>query len=136
MSSYGRLVAETSDQYFAALDVAQQNFLKSFATFSAFVPAAPMSSWSMPGLPSVQEVTEAGFSFAEKLLKQQQSFMQKLVASSPTSPSSTSSPSRTSSPSSTSSSNNTTSPANPSETPTPPPVAFGKSVGAKSKTAN
>ena len=122
MSIYGKLVAETTDQYFAALDLAQQNFLKSFATFSAFVPAAPTPSLSMPGLPSVQEVIEAGFSFAEKLLKQQQTFMEKLVAGSPsgaTSPSSTS-----------------TTTTSPSETPTPPPVAFGKSVGAKSKTAN
>ena len=107
MSTYGKLVAETTDQYLAALDGAQQNFLKSFATFSAFVPASPASSGSaMPELPTVQEVIEGGFSFAQKLLNQQQRFMQKLVASSS------------------------------SEVPTPPAVAFGKVVGAKSKHAN
>ena len=107
MSTYGKLVAESTDQYLAALDVAQQKFLKSFATFSELVPASQMPSpSSIPGLPTVQEVMEGGFSFAQKLLNQQQSFMQKLVATSP------------------------------SEAATPPVVAFGKPVGAKSKTAN
>ena len=107
MSTYGKLVAENTDHYFAALDAAQENFLKSFATFSAFVPALRSSSQSaVPGLPTVREVIEGGFSFAQKLLNQQQSFMQKLVAT------------------------------NASEVPTPPTVAFGKAVGAKSKNAN
>ena len=84
MSNYGKLVAETTDQYLAALDAAQQNFLKSFATFSASVPVSPMSSQpAMPGMPTVREVIEASFSFAQKLLNQQQSFMQKLVATTP-----------------------------------------------------
>ena len=82
MSNYGRLVSETTDQYFTALDAAQQNFLKSFATFSASVPA--MSSQpAVPGLPTVQEVIETTFAFAQKLLNQQQSFMQKVVATTP-----------------------------------------------------
>ena len=107
MSTYGKLVAETTDQYLAALDAAQQNFLKSFATFSASVPVSPMPSQSaIAGLPTVQEVIEGGFSFAQKLLKQQQSFMQKLAATSP------------------------------SEVPTPPAVAFGKVVGTKKKKAH
>jgi len=107
MSTYGKLVAESTDQYLAALDVAQEKFLSSFATFSALVPALPMSSPSpMPGLPNAQEVIEGSFSFAQKLLKQQQSFMQKLAATTP------------------------------SEAPTPPTVAFGKPVGGKNKKAN
>jgi hypothetical protein len=107
MSTYGRLVAETTDQYLAALDAAQQNFLKSFATYSASVPSSPMSSPpAIPGMPTVQEVIEASFSFAQKLLNQQQSFMQKLVATTP------------------------------SEVPTASAVAFGKTVSPKSKNAN
>ena len=103
MSNYGRLVAETTDQYFASMDAAQQNFLKSVATFSASVPASPMSSQpAMPGLPTAQEVIEASFAFAQKLLNQQQRFMQKLVATTP------------------------------SEVPTAPAVAFGKAVSPKS----
>ena len=107
MSNYGRLVAETTDQYLAALDAVQQNFLKSFATFSAALPASPMSSQpAMPGMPTVQEGIEASFSFAQKLLNQQQSFVQKLVATTPP------------------------------EVPAAPAVAFGKVVSPKSKNAN
>ena len=107
MSNYGKFAAETTDRYFAALDAAQQNFLKSFATFSASVPASSMPSQpAMPGLPTAQEVIEATFAFAQKLLNQQQSFMQKLVATTP------------------------------SEVPPASAVAFGKVVSPKSKNAN
>jgi len=107
MSNYGRLVAETTDQYFAALDAAQQSFLKSFAAFSASVPASWMSSQAaIPELPTVQEVVETNFAFAQKLLNQQQSFVQKLVATAP------------------------------SDVPTASAVGFGKVVSPKSKTAN
>ena len=107
MSNYGRLAAETTDQYLAALDAVQQNVLKSFATFSAALPASPMSSQpAMPGMPTAQEGIEASFSFAQKLLNQQQSFMQKLVANTPL------------------------------EVPAAPVVAFGKAVSPKSKNAN
>ena len=107
MSNYGRLVAERTDQYFAALDAAQQNFLKSFATFSAALPASPIPSQpAMPGVPTVQEVIEATFAFAQKLLNQQQTFVQKLAGTAP------------------------------SEVPTAPAVAFGKAVSPKSKTAS
>jgi len=37
----------------------------------------------MPGLPTAPEVIDATFAFAQKLLNQQQSFMQKLVATTP-----------------------------------------------------
>jgi hypothetical protein len=108
MSNYGKLVAERTDQYFAALDAAQQNFLKSFATFSASLPASPLSPPpAIPGLPTAQEVIEASFTFAQKLLNQQQSFLQKLVTTT-----------------------------TPSEAPTASAVAFGKAVSPKGKSAN
>lgn len=107
MSNYGRLAAESSDQYFAALDTAQEKFFKSIATFAASVPVSSMSSPpTIPGLPTGPEVIEATFAFAQKLLNQQQSFMQKLVATTP------------------------------SEAPATTAVAFGKVVSSKSKNAN
>ena len=107
MSNYGRLAAESSDRYFAALDAAQENFLKSCATFAASVPASSISSQpAMPGLPTAPEVIDATFAFAQKLLNQQQSFMQRLVATTP------------------------------SEAPATSTVAFGKVVTSKSKNAN
>ena len=106
MSNYGKFVAETTDRYFAALEAAQENFLKSFITFSASVPAVPAFQPALPGLPTMQEVSEATFAFAQKLLNQQQSFMQKLVATAP------------------------------AEVPPAPAVAFGKAVNPKSKNAN
>ena len=108
MSDYGKLAAERTDQYFAALDAAQQNFLKSFATLSASMPASPLSPPSaIPGVPTVQEVIEASFAFAQEFLSQQQSFMQKLMTTT-----------------------------TPSEAPTASTVAFGKAVSPKNKSAN
>jgi len=107
MSNYGKFIAETTDHYFAAMEAAQENVLKSVATFSASMPASPMSfRATLPGLPTVEEVSEASFAFAQKLLNQQQSFMQKLVATAP------------------------------SEVSPAPAVAFGKVVTPKSKAAN
>jgi hypothetical protein len=78
---------ETTDQFLATLAETQENFLKSYSTFSAWVPAsatAPAAAFS--GLPTAQEVTEAGFTFAQKLLKQQQDFTQKLIAATESTP--------------------------------------------------
>ncbi len=105
MSTYGNLVAEKTDQYLAAMHAVQQNFLKSFATFTASMPASP-PSLAVAGLPTIQEVTDAGFSFAQKLLNQQQTFAKKLVAITA------------------------------SEAPVAATVAFGKAVRPKSKSAN
>ena len=108
MSNYGKLVAERTDQYFATLDAAQQNFLQSIATYSASLPVSPLSPpQAIPGLPTVQEIIEASFAFAQKLLSQQQSFMQKLLSAT-----------------------------TPSEAPTASAVAFGKAVNPKGKSAN
>ena len=107
MSNYGKFIAESTDHYFAALEAAQDNVLKSVAAFSASIPASPMFLQpALPGVPTLQEVSEASFAFAQKLLDQQQSFMQKLVATTPT------------------------------EVSTAPAVAFGKAANPKSKHAN
>ena len=108
MSNYGRLVAETTDQYLAALDAAQQNFLKSFATFSASLPASPMSSQpAMPGLPTVQEGHRGNLRIRAE-------------AAEPTTELHAEAGRRHT----------------PSEVPTAPAVAFGKAVSPKTKNAN
>ena len=81
MSNYVRLAEETTDQFLATLTEGQENFLKSIAVFSAWTPASPTAPASaFSGLPTIQEVAEANFAFAQKLLKQQQDFTEKLIA--------------------------------------------------------
>jgi hypothetical protein len=84
MSNYVKLATEASDSYFAALTETQENFLKSISAFSAFMPAWPgvTAAQGSPDLPTMQEIMEASFSFAQKLLRQQQEFVEKLIAAS------------------------------------------------------
>ena len=86
MSNYVKLAADAGDQYLASLAEMQENFLKVTTAFAArFTPATPIA---MPGfvaapeLPTAQEVTDASFAFAQKLLKQQKTFAEKLLATS------------------------------------------------------
>ena len=83
MSNYVKLATEASDSYFAALNETQENFLKSIAAYTSFMPAAPMPAAQGPAeLPTMHEITEANFSFALKFLRQQQDFVEKLIAAS------------------------------------------------------
>ena len=82
MSNYVKLATDAGDQYLSSLAEIQDNFLKAATAFSArMTPAAPIE---MPpafaAVPTVQEVTEASFAFAQKLLKQQKGFAEKLLA--------------------------------------------------------
>jgi hypothetical protein len=88
MSNYVKLATDAGDQYLASLAELQENFLK---TTSAFVerlkPVTPMAMPAMPAftapeLPTPDEITEASFAFAQKLLKQQKTFAEKLLAAS------------------------------------------------------
>jgi hypothetical protein len=85
MSNYVKLATDAGDQYLASLAEAQESFLKATTAFAArFTPPTPVT---MPGfvateLPTAQEITEATFAFAQKLLKQQKTFAEKLLASS------------------------------------------------------
>jgi len=87
MSNYAKLATETTDKYLAALAESQEAFLKSISTFTAWAPATP--AVPMPAfvadLPTPQELTEVNFAFATKLLAQQKSFVEKLLATSPAS---------------------------------------------------
>ena len=81
MSNYTKLATESSDSYFAALTETQENFLKPVAAFAAFLPAAQPAQGAVE-LPTMQEIMEAGFSFAQRFLKQQQEFFEKAIAAS------------------------------------------------------
>jgi hypothetical protein len=86
MSNYVKLATDLGDQYLASLSEMQENFLKASATFaSKFTPPAPaveLPAAFTAAVPTPAEVTEASFAFAQKLLKQQKSFAEKLLASS------------------------------------------------------
>ena len=80
-SNYLKIATDAGDQYLSTLAESQETFLKSLATLTT-PPAAPPAAIPAfaSALPTVAEVTEANFSFAQKLLKQQKDFVEKLVA--------------------------------------------------------
>jgi hypothetical protein len=84
MSNYVKLAADAGDQYLASLAEIQENFLKATTAFaSSFTPLTPVTAppaFVAPEFPTAQEVTEATFAFAQKLLKQQKSFAEKMLA--------------------------------------------------------
>ena len=86
MSNYVKLAADAGDKYLASLAEMQENFLKATAAFAArFTPTTPVTmppGFTAPELPSAHEITEASFAFAQKLLKQQKSFAEKVLATS------------------------------------------------------
>jgi hypothetical protein len=83
MSNYVKLATEATDSYFAALTETQDSFLKATAAFAAWIPAPPPpAALGFAELPTMQEITEASFSFSQKFLKQQQDFTEKLIAAS------------------------------------------------------
>jgi hypothetical protein len=86
MSNYVKLATDAGDQYLAALAEAQENFLKASsaftARFAATTPPVEIPAAFTATFPTPAEVTEASFSFAQKLLKQQKSFTEKLLAAS------------------------------------------------------
>jgi hypothetical protein len=87
MSNYVKLATDAGDQYLASLAEMQENFLKATAALAArFTPpmaVAMPTAFNAPDVPTPAEVTEASFAFAQKLLKQQKTFAEKLLASSP-----------------------------------------------------
>ncbi len=81
MSNYVKLVTDATDSYLAALTETQDTFLKAIAPLAAWVPAPPPPA--APGfaeLPTMQETMDVSFSFGQKLLKRQQDFTEKLIA--------------------------------------------------------
>jgi hypothetical protein len=92
MSNYVKLATDLGDQYLATLSEMQENFLKASAAFAAKLTTPPATpAFEMPAalaaaVPTPAEVTEASFGFAQKLLKQQKSFAEKLLATGTTAP--------------------------------------------------
>jgi hypothetical protein len=87
MSNYVKLASDAGDQYLAALGEMQESFLKATTAFTAkFTPPAPAAAvppaFTAPDLPTPVEMTEASFAFMQKLLKQQKTFAEKLLAAS------------------------------------------------------
>ena len=87
MTEYVKIATEAGDQYLAALADTQEQFLKYMKTFvAAWTPTVATPAMTMPFMrsyfPSASEVVSANFAFAEKLLKQQQAFTEKLFATS------------------------------------------------------
>ena len=84
MSNYVKLATDAGDQYLASLAEIQDNVVKATSTFAAqfatATPAIETPAAFAAAIPTPQEVTEASFAFAQKLLKQQKSFVEKLLA--------------------------------------------------------
>ena len=81
-SNYLKLATDAGDQFLSTLAEGQETFLKSLSTLSTPPAAPPAIPAFAAAFPTIQEVTEANFSFAQKLLKQQKDFIEKLVAAS------------------------------------------------------
>jgi hypothetical protein len=82
MSEYVKYATSAGDQYLSALAEMQDTFLKSMTPFSQMassMPKAPTPSF-MPELPTMAEITEANFAFANKFLKQQKKFTEKFFS--------------------------------------------------------
>ena len=84
MSNYVKLATDAGDQYLNSLAEIQENFLKTTSALAAKLPPAPVIETppAFAAFPTAQEVTEANFAFAQKLLKQQKTFAEKLLAAS------------------------------------------------------
>ena len=80
MTTYARIAAEAGDQYLAAIGQTQENFLNAIATSMAWAPAVPVPAAPAGDFPTPQEIVGVSFGFAQKLLKQQQDFAEKLFA--------------------------------------------------------
>jgi hypothetical protein len=83
MASYVKLAAEAGDKYLSALTEFQENFLKTVSAgaerVKAAKTAAPTPAFDFP-IPTASDVAEANFAFVQKLVKQQKTFVDKLLA--------------------------------------------------------
>lgn len=93
MSTFVKMMTDAGDQYLATLSEMQENYVKAASAFSARVAAAMPPMPAMPAapamenpfaatLPTPKELMDANFEFTQKLLKQQKSFAEKLLAAS------------------------------------------------------
>ena len=82
MSEYSKLASSVGDQYLESLAETQEAFLKAVAPMTEWASTVnpPKPVGFAADFPTLQEITEANFSFASKLLKQQKKFAEKLFA--------------------------------------------------------
>ena len=83
MSNFVKLATDAGDQYLAGLTDSQEQFLKFAKAFTAWTPTPVPPVAGGPAadfLPTPQEIVEANFAFATKLLQQQKEFSDKLFA--------------------------------------------------------
>ena len=82
MSEYAKFAASAGDQYLSALSEMQDAFLKSMTPFTQMTTSMPKMATPTfsPELPTVAEITEANFAFAQKFLKQQKKFTDKFFS--------------------------------------------------------
>ena len=80
MSEYAKLAGAAGDQYLASLSEGQDAILKSLTPYQewlASLPKMPVPAFAAD-FPTLHEIGEANFAFANKLLKQQKKFFEKL----------------------------------------------------------
>lgn len=81
MSNYPKIARELGDHYLDAVERSQQSALKYFAAMRQFaVPVSGRKSSLTIDHASLRDLTDAGFSFYEKLLDQQRNFSRRLLA--------------------------------------------------------
>ena len=77
MSPYAKFAAEAGDQYLEAMGQTQDNFLNAIEMSKVWAPAMPAAP--LADYPTPQEVIDLSFGFTQRLLKQQQGFVEKLM---------------------------------------------------------
>lgn len=91
MSTFVKMMTDAGDQYLATLSEMQENFVKATSAMSTRMAAATPPTPPPPigenpfasMMPTPKEMMEASFGFSQKLLAQQKSFAEKLLAAMP-----------------------------------------------------
>ena len=85
MSNYPHVAAEAGDQYLAMLAQGQDQFIEFVRSSREMMPQMPQMPGmpegfapQMPAMPSARDFADAQFSFATKLLKQQEDFLRQM----------------------------------------------------------
>jgi hypothetical protein len=83
MTDYVAEATKTADEFLATVAKVQDNFVEAVAAFVKALPELPKPAVEVPvpaDLPKAEDVTAAGFDFAEKVLAQSRATTDKLFA--------------------------------------------------------
>ena len=83
MTNYLKAFSESGDRYLSAVADAQEQFLK-YMKLAADTPAAAPFFFRPPVVPELGDISTANFEFAEKLLRSNQAFVERLFATNAT----------------------------------------------------